>query len=153
MDPSYDDIDQPNSHTLLRLSGFGVPPYSARGLSQSYAPIAQAAQNKRTVNGALKDISFPGFRKYASSISGSDQLPPAVDGVWPGLEVTVHCLFELQYLTVGGSPARPVVPGSSRVEGSFTLYRPILVCRINNFSVNTDEYGARISWSMELEEI
>ena len=153
MDPSYDDIDAPNSHTLLRLSGFGVQPYSARGLSQTYAPIQQASHNRRTVNGALKDISFPGFRKYSSSISGSDQLPPAVDGIWPGLEVEVHCLFEFQYLTDGGAPARLVVPGSSRVEGSYTLYRPILICRINNFNVSTDEYGAQVSWSMELEEI
>jgi hypothetical protein len=105
------------------------------------------------VNGELRDISFPGFRKYTTTISGDDQLPPAIDGVWPGLEVEVHCLFELQYLTDGGSPARPVVPGSSRVEGSYTLYRPILTCRILNFSVSMDEYGAQNNWSMELEEI
>jgi hypothetical protein len=152
MDPSYDDIDAPNSHTLLRLSGFGVQPYSARGLTQTHNPIQQASQNKRTVNGNLKDISFPGFRKFASTISGADQLPPAIDGVWPGLEVEVHCLFELQHLT-GGTASRPVVPGSSRVEGAFTLYRPILMCRVVNFSVSTDEYGAQVSWSMELEEI
>lgn len=139
--------------TLLALSGFGVPPYSARGLTQTYKPIGQAANMKRTVNGSLKDISFPGFRKYASQITGSDQQPPAIDGIWPGLEVTVDCLFELQYKTIGGTPARVVVGGSSRVEGEYTLYRPRLVCKIMDFSVSTDEYDAQVGWSIDLEEI
>lgn len=139
--------------TLLRLSGFGVPPYSARGLTQTYENITQASQNKRTVNGSLKDISFPGFHKYTSTVTGADQQPPALDGIWPGLEVTVDCLFELQYKTIGGTPARVVVEDSLRVEGLFTLYRPRLECRIVNFSVSTDEYGAAVSWSLALEEI
>lgn len=152
-DPSYEDLPVSNAHTLLRLDGIGVPAYSARGLRQTYKPIQQASQVRRTVNGSLKDISFDGFQKYMTTITGSDQMPPAVDGIWPGLEVTVECIFELAYLTLGGSPARTVVSGSSRVVGKFTFYRPVLTCRIVDFNVDTDEYDAVVSWSMQLEEI
>jgi hypothetical protein len=144
----------PNNYfTLLELSGEGVAPYSARGLSQTLDPISQASNNRRTVNGALKDISFEGFRKYKSSISGSDQLPPAVDGVWPGKTLTVDCISELAYKTAAGTPKRDVVPGSSRVEGEYTYYRPRLEMIVLDYTAQTDEYGAVVSWQMSLEEI
>jgi hypothetical protein len=152
-DPSFTDPDTPNSFTVLRMSGVGVPPYSARGLTQTLAPISQASQNKRTINGSLKDISFPGFDKYKSTISGNDQKPPNVDGIWPGQTVVVDCISELQYTTIGGTPQRSVVSGSLYVEGNHTLYRPQLTMRIIDFSMQTDEYGAQVSWSMDLEEI
>ncbi len=68
---------------------------------------------------------FAQFRKYKSSISCRDQEPPAIDGVWPGHVVTVECVAELSYPT-GGSPARPVVSGSTRTQGGFVFYRPQL---------------------------
>jgi hypothetical protein len=152
-DPSLDDEQPRNAFTVFRLSAMGVPPYSARGLTQTLAPIAQAAQLKRTVNGNLKDVSFDGFKKYQSTVSGDDQEPPAVDGVWPGLEVVVDCIEELSYRTVGGSPERAVVEGSSRVSGNYTIYRPRLSMRIVGFTMSKNEYDATINWSMELEEI
>lgn len=142
-----------NHHTLLGLSGEGVAPYSARGITQTLDPIGQAANNRRTVNGALKDISFSSFRKYKSTISCGDQLPPAVNGVWPGRTLTVDCVSELSYKTAGGSPERPVVAGSSRVDGEYTYYRPQLTMIVMDYSVQTDEYQAVVSWSMSLEEV
>ena len=139
--------------TLLTIAALGIPPYSARGLRQTLTPIQQASQVRRTVNGSLKDISFDGFKKYASTITGADQMPPAVDGIWPGLEVVVECISELSYKTAGGSPDRTVVSGSSRVVGDFTFYRPVLTMRIVSFNVDTDEWDAAVSWSMQLEEI
>ena len=139
--------------SVLSLSGFGVPPYSARGASQTLEPIGQAQQLRRTINASLIDISRPEFRKYRSTISCSDQQPPAMGGVWPGQIVTVDCIAELSYKTSGGSPARTVVSGSSRTEGDFTFYRPSLSMRVVNFSQDTDEYGAVVSWTLELEEI
>ena len=138
--------------TLLTLSGMGVPPYSARGLTQSLEPIDGAAQLRRTVNGALADLSYEPFRKYKSTISGQDQEPPAIDGVWPGQLVDVGCIAELCFLTAGGSPARTAVAGSERVEGDFSFYRPVLSMRVVGFSVSRDEYGAAVSWQMQLEE-
>ena len=89
------------SETVLTLSGVGVPPWSARGLTQTLEPIDAAAQLRRTVNGALRDFGYAPFRKYRSTISCADQEPPAVDGVWPGRTVTVGCVAELSFLTVG----------------------------------------------------
>ena len=63
---------------VLTLSGIGVPPYSARGASQTLEPIASSQQLRRTINGELIDISRAEFRKYRSTISCVDQQPPAV---------------------------------------------------------------------------
>lgn len=140
------------SNTLLLLSGIGVPDYSARGLTQTLEPIEASANLRRTINGALKDLSFAQFRKYKSTISCQDQEPPAVDGVWPGRVVTVDCVAELSYPT-GGAPARTIVAGSSRTDGAFIFYRPQLQMLVTRFSVNRDEYGASVQWQMDLEEV
>ena len=138
--------------TLLTLAGMGIPDYSARGLSQTLEPIESAAQLRRTVNGALADLSYEPFRKYKSTISGQDQEPPAIDGVWPGQLVEVGCVAELCLPTITGTPARPVVVDSQRVAGAFTFYRPILTMRVSGFSVTRDEYGAAVNWQLQLEE-
>lgn len=139
--------------TNLVLSGIGVAPFSARGLHQSLQAIGAAAVLARTVNGTLLDLSLPGFRKYTSTISGADQIAPACDGVWPGKLVTVDCISELCYLTAGGSPDRTIVPGSSRVEGDYTYYRPRLTMRVMSWTADEDEWGRVVNWSMTLEEV
>lgn len=139
--------------TLLSISGINIPPYSARGISQTLAPIAGAANLRRTVNGTLVDLSASQFRKYASTISCTDQQHPALNGVWPGVQVTVDCICELSYLTSGGSADRTVVPGSSRTEGLYTFYRPRLIMRVLSYDIQTDEWGAAVGWSLELEEV
>ncbi len=138
--------------TLLTLAGVSVPPYSARGLTQTLEPIEASVQLKRTVNGALADLSYEPFRKYKSTISCQDQEPPAVDGVWPGQIVTVECVAELCFVTAGGSPTRLPVVDSERVEGDFTFYRPTLTMRVTGLSVTRDEYGSAVSWQLQLEE-
>ena len=140
------------SDTLLVLTGIGIPDYSARGLTQTLEPIEAAVSLRRTVNGGLVNLSFAQFRKYKSTISCQDQEPPAVDGVWPGHLVTVDSVAELSYAS-GGSPARPVVTGSTRTEGPFVFYRPQLQMLVTNFSLNRDEYGAAVQWQMDLEEV
>jgi hypothetical protein len=137
--------------TLLVLTGIGIPDYSARGLSQTLQPINAAAQARRTINGGLVDLSFDQFRKYQSSISCSDQQAPAIDGIMPGAMVTVECVSELCYPT-GGTPSRTAVPGSTRVVGAFTFYRPILSMMVMQYNTQTDEYGAVIQWQLDLEE-
>lgn len=144
----------PSGTTWLTLSGIQVPPYSARGLSQSLTPIDQASNIMRTWNGALRDLTLPQFRKYSSVITGEDQNPPACDGVWQGKIVTVGCCAYLSYLTGAvGAPFRTPVAGSSYVEGAFTLYRPELVMMVTAFEQEEAEWDAKISWSMTLEEV
>ncbi len=137
--------------TLLSLSGIGVPPYSARGLAQTLEPIDQAASLQRTINGELIDLARAEFRKYKSTISGSDQRPPSCDGLWPGRQIIVDCIEELAYPD-GGMPQRPVVEGSSFSESGFTYYRPRLTMVVTSFQLSRDEYGAQVGWSINLEE-
>lgn len=145
--------------TVFRLSGIGVPPYSARGLRQTLTPIAQAAQLRRTINGDLDDVAAAQFRKFQSTISGDDQAPPAVDGVWPGRTVTVDCIAELSVADDGEDPPgapvldRTPVPGSLRHEPGFWFYRPRLTMRVTAFSIDGDEWAAGVAWQLALEEV
>lgn len=119
------------SDTVLTLSGIGIVPFSARGVSETRRPIDQARQQRRTVNGALVDLSTTAFRKYALSLSGGDLQPMALNGVWQGQAVTVGCISELGQavtLTAGvGSVSldRKPVTGSGRAifETGAEIYR------------------------------
>lgn len=141
------------AETELTLSGMNVPPYSARGLKMNLVPIKAATQIRRSINGELVDLSESQFRKYAATIKGGDQQPPAVNGIWPGQLVTVGAIVELCYATATGSPDRTVVAGSSRTEGSFTFYRPELDMMVVDLEINRDEWGAQVDWTLSLEEV
>ena len=140
----------PRTDSLV-ITGMNLPPYSTRAAQQTLAPIAGATQLARTVNGALTDISDPIFQKYQSSIQCTDMQIP--EFAWPGTTVVVDCVQELSYLTSGGSPERPVVAGSSRVDGTFTFYRPQLTMKVVSFVANEDEWGAIVGWTLNLEEV
>lgn len=147
--------------TNLVLSGQGVPPYSARGLSQSLEPIGEASYSRRTINGTLLDLSASQFQKYKSTIQGNDQQPPACSGKWPGKTLAVDCVAELCFEVsssaeetsagVDAEAERTVV--SWREESGFIFYRPRLVMMVKNFTTTRDEYGHVTSWAMELEEV
>lgn len=140
--------------TVLELTGMGIAPYSTRGATQTLEPIGAASAGiYRDVNGGLHNVGSGSFQKYRSTIQCQDQRPAILDGVWPGKAVTVKCIQELSYVTAGGSPARTVVSGSSRTEGDLTYYRPQLSMMVTGFSVQTDEYGADVSWRLDLEEV
>ena len=139
--------------TLLVISGPGIADFSARGLHQTLDPIDAAGVLDRTVNGTLIDLSPTQMRKYKSTISCTDTETPALDGVWPGMPLTVDCVRELGYRTEGGTPQRPVVEGSERVSSSWTYYRPRLEMLVVSYSVSRDEYGALTEWTLELAEI
>lgn len=139
-------------NTLLVLQAIGIPAYSARGLKQTLEPIPAATQNRRTVNGELVDFGYAQFRKYRSTITGTDVDPPAVDLVFPGTILTVSCIPELAYLS--GGPGRPPVAGSVRTDADgFTYYRPQLTTRVVSWKLDRDEWGATLSWQLDLEEI
>jgi hypothetical protein len=134
----------------------GVAPYSARGLKGTLTPVDAAKGNdklRRTVNGTLIDISAPQMRKYALEITGSDQAPPALDGLWLGMEVVVDSNVELAFLTGSGGPGRSMVSGSTRFEGAFTYYCPQFSMRVVDLQIERSEWDADVSWSLSLEEI
>jgi hypothetical protein len=59
---------------------------------------------------------------------------------------------ELSYPT-GGSPARTVVTGSTRTQGSITYYRPQLTCLVASIKNSAQEYAALNAWEVDLEEV
>jgi len=138
--------------TLLTISGIGIAPFSARGAHQTLEPIEATRKLARSVNGVAIDISPPQMRKYATHITCDDMNSPAIDSIWPGMQLTIGCISELSFLT-GGSAGRAMVSGSLRFVDSYSFYRPQLVVLVTAFSIDTDEWGAMVSWSLEGEEV
>jgi hypothetical protein len=135
-----------------------MPPYAVRGATQSLEPIEAAQNLRRTVNGGLVDLSASQFKKYRSEISCEDVDSPAFDAVEVGDTLTIDCISELAYKTPTGSPpsytaSRTAVSGSVRTANGFTFYRPQLTMKVISKSQETDEYGAAVNWSLELEEV
>lgn len=139
--------------TKLVLAGVGVPDFSARELHQTLTPIAQQGAPRRTINARLIDLGLPQFEKYASVISCNDLDPPAFEGLWRGMEVTVDCVEELGYAAMSGSPSREVVEGSQRTKDGFTWYRPRLRMMVMDWGTTEDEAGKVAGWSITLEEV
>lgn len=152
---AFENVLPSGADTLLTISGLGGFQYQARGLTQTLETIAASKQQKRTINGALRDVSNPVFRKYASKITCSDVSTPPIDNLWPGMEVTVHCAAGLCYLTGNvGSPYRDVVSGSDYVVGNYTFYRPVLTMMVSDgVKLNFDEWKCVVGWEIDLEEI
>jgi hypothetical protein len=142
----------PPEGTLLVLSVGGVPLYSARDLEQTLEPIKGAHQARRTINGTLVDLSVDKFHKYESKIRCTDVEAPALDGIMPGMTLTVDCVAELVFRT-GGSPTRAVVPGSPRYVGSYVIYRPRLNMMVVGLDQRLGEYEHEVRWELELEEV
>lgn len=136
---------------LAISAGLNIPPYSYRGATQTLVPLAASSQVRRTVNAVLQDVSDSIFRKYASVITANDQQIP--EFLFPGATVVVDCLVKLGYKTSGGSPGRPVVGGSSYVDGDYTFYRPQLTMKVVSWTVNYDEWNAITGWTLNLEEV
>lgn len=144
-----------NSDTLLVISSFGNLLYQARGLTQTLSVIGAATQLERTINGTLIDLSAAQFRKYASKIDVPSEVnAPPLDGIFPGMEVTVQCVVSLSYVTGrAGSPNRPGVSGSMWSEGAYTFYRPELTMLIRTVETHFDEWKNVVGWTLELEEV
>lgn len=140
------------THSLLVLYYMGQPLYSSRGLTQTYQPIAAANNVSRSINGNAMDLSYEQFHLYSSEITCTDFDSPSLDGVWPGMFISVDCTFELSYITALGSPQRNAVAESSVARGDFTHYRPHMEFVVVDFSVGHDEYQDSYNWRLSLEE-
>ena len=152
---------------LTPLSGYNTPiltPYSVRGITQTLEPITGTTSGsnvmgtlvRRSVNGNLVDLTYPWFRKYASTVTCRDQETPCLDGTWLGEIVQVDCACELSY-PMGGTPQRPEMSGSSRTEvnaaGTIVFYRPQLVMMIVGINNSFSEWDAEYQWSISMQEL
>lgn len=140
--------------TDLVLTGIGIAPYSSRALNHQLTPIASAVSLRRDINGTLVDLSESQFRKYRLTIRGSDAQPPALNGIWPGMAVTVDCAMELAYEdTTDGAPDRTAVPGSTRTADGYVYYRPRLSMLVVDCPQSFAEWDCETGWSIVLEEV
>ncbi len=154
LSPMPENILPSGADTVLTISGLGGFQYQARGLTQTLSVIKQTQQSARTINGALRDISNPVFRKYESKITCTDINAPPLDNLWPGMVVTVDCAAILCYKTGNpGSPFHSEVSGSSWSLGAFTFYRPILSMMVMNLNQSFEEWKADFVWELDLEEV
>jgi len=142
----------PAEGTLLILSGIGIPLYSTRSAKQTLQPVQAASVIRRTINMEAVNLSLPTATKYDTTISAHDVAPPAFDNIWPGLQVVIDCIAELQY-PVGGTPSRTVVSGSAVTLGSFVRYRPQLTMIVTGLSVSADEWAAGQEWQLTATEV
>ncbi len=136
---------------LSGSSALQLTPYSARGLTQTFEVIKGQNWLRRDVNGVMQNLADMRFRKYKSTISCKDGETPCLDNAWIGELVEVSCAFEFNYPT-GESPARPVVSGSSRTQGSFTYYRPMMLMYVADIRASLPEWQALYDWQIDLEE-
>lgn len=143
----------PTVTTELLLPPMGLSPYASRGIHQTLEPIDIKRNQRRTVNGTLKDLSASQFEKYQSLVSCDDMEVPGLDGCWQGNVLTVSCAVELSFPTATGTATRTAVAGSTRTEAGFTFYRPILTMMVTHFKWEQDEWGAKVAWELGLEEV
>ena len=155
MTTPFENILPANADTILTISSFGNMLYQARGLTQTLTVIGAATQQERTINGTLVDVSAAQFRKYASTINvPNDTNAPPLDGVWPGMTVTVQCALSMAFVT--GAPGHPQctpVSGSTYNENGYTFYRPQFTMMVKTVETQFDEWKNIVGWKLELEEV
>ncbi len=162
--------------TELIIEGCGFPPLSARGCQQELSIVEQGTF-RRTVNGDLNYVG-PKSHKYKSVIRCEDKTTLVNEGVvMRGATVRVGCLqrlwqqgscgfMTLEREAVSGSIAGIDRRQKSRIvrlidaktvelfdDDTFISYRPWLVMRVIALTLNTDEWGLKAGWVLELEEI
>jgi hypothetical protein len=167
--------------TELILSVGGFPPLSARGCMQELIPVPQG-NLRRTINGELVMVGGQDL-KYKSKVECNDKTSLATDGLSPGCEVMVGCIqrlwqkvkenqdntpITLERYPVKGSvvvvdenqkeiPVREMdgkkIQLEDRAQTYYISYRPWLNMRTITYSLNTDEWGVKGGWSLEMEEI
>ena len=166
--------------TVLTLSLGGLPPLSARGCEQTLKPI-QLGQMKRTVNGELIHVGSQQL-KYKSIVKAKDRTVLALNGLAPGVVVSVGCVQPLwekvekidNHYDLMRKPVENSVcvfdENQKKVDFEldgqvlainkifddypiFVSYRPYLEMRVVDFLIKTNEWTFESSWELFLEEI
>lgn len=116
----------------------------------SLAPIDASKHFERSINGGLLNLCYSPMQKWKITITGDDQDPPALDGVWPGTPLTIGCIVELATQNTPSHSAN----GTDREQDSiWTFTKPTVDVLLMDFQVQRDEYGCQTSWSMDVEEV
>jgi hypothetical protein len=133
-------------NTDIIFSGLGFPDYCCRGVDVEVTPIGAAKQFRRDVNGTLRDVSDPVFRKYQVKISANDQQFPDFGGIWPGSLVTVTTPM------VWGSSATGFTGATAPTGYGYTGTAVKVTGRVTEMNATMNEWSADKSWSVTIEE-
>lgn len=157
--------------TYLAIDGVTILDKTARNIKQSYSRIETGGEIVRLANGTRVSLRRPAFDKYKTEISGQASRKPPIDHLKRGSVITVHCAvhFDEPGYVAAGMLLRPAVPGSLKYFGQtngqpvelaaaapgilFTAYRPIMTLMVDDVSVDEDEMGASVSWTITAEEV
>lgn len=154
--------------------GNALTPLSARECIQTLSPIPQGIL-RRTINGVLVCVSNGGHRKFHSTISCKDKSSPAFESLWKGTVVRVHCLQFLTQAVPRGTTHLQLEREEEEIHlydasgndwavgdersvpedfpGGFVTYRPCLTMMVTSYTLETDEWGLRVGWTLALEEV
>jgi hypothetical protein len=146
------DTAQSNGETVLNIDLIGFPPGSCRGVQMTLKLIQEAASFRRTVNYTLKNTAPELAKKYAVEMTCTDTNAPALNGIFPGTEIVIDCVSEINRLTAGAAALRAVVPGSEYTVGDFTISRPRLNMTVTDFQLDTTETDGTVGWRLTAEE-
>ena len=169
-----------NDIKLIIEGGGSEPLFSATHCAQDFSLVKQGVLT-RTVNGQMVFLGNPEQKKYITHIRGRDPQAPALEALWRGREVHVHCVqFLTQEIDSGVDEvalSKSPCHGSIRVfsqagEAHFQLishkvirlekscshrqfirYRPLLKMMVVDVWVNLQEKQNLIEWTLKLEEI
>ncbi len=164
----------------LTINIGGLPPFSARGCEQELTPIT-TGEFHRNINGDLVYLGSNIHAKYKSTIKCSDKAAIATDGLYRGSEIELGCIqrlwqkftpnqaelhldktpvsgslyayseekLEIAIIQVDGKRVLLETPN----PGGYICYRPLLNMRVIQYSLHTNEWGIKVGWQMECEEI
>jgi hypothetical protein len=169
-----------NDIKLIIEGGAGEPLFSAIHCTQEFSLVKQGVLT-RTVNGEMVFLGNTEHQKYITHIRGRDPQAPALESLWRGREVFVHCIqFLTQEIAIGVDEvmlSKSPCPQSISVfsqEGDtpfqltsnravhletisskkrFIRYRPLLKMMVVDTWMNVQEKQKVIEWMMKLEEI
>lgn len=164
----------------LEIMGGGplLPPFSARECTQTLTLLPQGVL-RRTINGDLIWVGHKGHQKYQSTISCKDKASPAFDSIWRGALLKVRCLQTLTQpidkeikrvqldreagaffildkkgkIWSGTKEEDRWIAIPSEFPGGFITYHPQLMMMIKSYTLETDEWGLSVGWTLELEEV
>lgn len=169
-----------DTETILRVAGRALPAGTCHGVAETLRPEGRG-EVRRTLDGRAVLLGFGLATRLEVRLSGTGVRPPALCDLRTGDAVTVDCASvrsaTLPPATDAYALPHDAVPGSVRVatvdgERDQTAYafertvyvqaspavrevrwRPRLACLVTEpLSVDTDEPGARASWSLSLVE-
>lgn len=119
--------------TLMSIDGIDFEDWAVRGIKMSLQPIDNG-ELVRDCNGNLRDITIDSHRKYAISISCTDQDAPILTNVWRGKQIELSCI--------------PGLGVDNNTGGTLTIN-----ALVTGWTTNRDEYGASTDWQLDAEQI